>query len=65
MVNKLQIFWKSRKTWIYAFIEWRGLMYPHIKYGENWIYNEIDEYHNAYWFWESLNNYNNIFDEWL
>jgi hypothetical protein len=39
-------------------------MYPHIHYGTRWVYDEIDEKDNKYWFFESLNNYNNIFDEW-
>jgi len=63
-MNKLQIFWKSRKTWVYAFDEWYVLMYPHIHQSTKWIYDEIDEQDNAYWFFEALNNYDNVFDEW-
>lgn len=39
-------------------------MYPHIKYGKRWVYDKLDEEADAYWFWEGLNNYNNVFDEW-
>lgn len=63
-MKKLKLFWKSRKTWSYAFIEWKILMYPHIRYGTRWVYDEIDEQENAFWFYESLNNYNNFFDDW-
>ena len=64
-MNKLQIFWKSRNTWIHSYNEWYFLMFPHIIKNE-WgpLYNEIEEKNNAYWFFESLNNYNNVFDEW-
>ena len=65
IMNKLQIFWKSRKTWTYAFYEWYLLMFPHtIKTEWGPLYTEIDEQDIAYWFFESLNNYNNVFDEW-
>ena len=64
-MNKLQIFWKSRKTWTYAFYEWYLLMFPHtIKTEWGPLYTEIDEQDIAYWFFEALNNYGNVFDEW-
>ena len=31
-MNKLKLFWKSRKTWSYAFSEWKILMFPHLYY---------------------------------
>ena len=61
-MNKLQIFWKSRNTWVYDFYNWYELMYPHIKYGRRWVYDKLDEEADAYWFWEGLNNYDNVND---
>lgn len=63
-MSKLKILWKNRNTWVYAFDEWYVLMYPHIYYSTKWIYDKIDEQDNAYWFFEALNNYDNVFDEW-
>lgn len=57
-MHKLKILWKNRNTWRYAFIEWKIVMFPHL-YPKNW-----DEVDGSYWFFESLNNYNNVFDEW-
>lgn len=58
-MNKLKIFWKSRKTWNYAFIEWQYTMFPHL-FPKCWA--EVD---GSYWFWEALNNYDGVFEEWL
>ena len=58
-MHKLKILWKNRNTWRYAFIEWKIVMFPHL-YPKNW-----DEVDGSYWFYEALNNYDGIFDEWL
>jgi hypothetical protein len=57
--NKLRTFWRSRKTWNYAFLEWQVVMFPHL-HPAQW-----DEVDGSYWFWEALNNYDNFFDDWL
>lgn len=50
-MDKLKIFWRSRKTWNYAFIEWQIVMFPHL-FPKHW-----DEVDGSYWLWEALNNY--------
>lgn len=61
-MKKLKIFWKSRYTWVCAFNYWYELMYPHIRRGLKWSYNEFEEKDNAYWFWVVLSNFQNEFD---
>jgi hypothetical protein len=37
-------------------------MFPHLHYPK-WEYSEIDEKDDAWYFWVSLNNFDNDFDE--
>jgi hypothetical protein len=36
-------------------------MFPHLHYSK-WEYNEIDEKDDAWYFWVTLNNFDNDFD---
>lgn len=63
LLYKLKQFWIRRYMWRWCFDWWFIVMYPHIKYGKRWVYDKLDEEDNAYWFWEGLNNYDNVFDE--
>jgi hypothetical protein len=61
-MKKLKLLWKSRHNWCGTFNEWWDLMFPHLYYPEcpdfDWLNKD-----NAWWFWKSLNNWENQFDE--
>jgi len=64
-MNKLKLFWKSRKTWSYAFSEWKILMFPHLYYTKFVCQNNlVDTEEDAWWLYQALNNYDNQFDDW-
>jgi hypothetical protein len=37
-------------------------MFPHLHYSK-WEYNEVDEEDDAWYFWTTLNNFDNYYDE--
>ena len=63
-MKKIKILWKNRNTWRHSFDAWYILMFPHLYYTQ-WVCenNLIDVKEDAWWFYEALNNYNNIFDD--
>lgn len=62
MMNKLKILWKNKRTWTSCFEFWYILMFPHLHYSK-WEYNEVDEEDDAWYFWTTLNNFDNYYDE--
>ena len=61
-MNKLKILWKNRTTWTGNFNEWWDLMFPHLYYPDCPDFDYLNR-DNAWWFWWTLNNYGNVFDE--
>jgi hypothetical protein len=64
-MKNLKILWNNRSTWRNAFDYWYILMFPHLYYSSRGglHYNEPDLRDDAWWFYEALNNFDNLFDE--
>jgi hypothetical protein len=64
MKTNIKILWNNRSTWRNAFDYWYILMFPHLYYTKFVCENNlIDVEEDAWWFYEALNNFNNLFDE--
>jgi hypothetical protein len=59
LMKKLKILWRNRNTWNFAFNHWKILMFPHLYYRPE----KNADWWDSWWFWESLNNFDNEFDE--
>jgi hypothetical protein len=64
-MTKLKILWKNKSTWTNCFDLWYILMFPHLQNPKYWRaeFEEENTKDNAYWFWESVNNWGGVFDE--
>ena len=62
-MKKLKILWNNRSTWRNAFDHWYILMFPE-RYYTKWVcqHRLIDVEEDAWWFYQALNNYDNLFD---
>ena len=62
-MNKLKMLWNNRRTWRNAFDCWYVLMFPERYYTE-WVcqHRLFDVEEDAWWFYQALNNYDNLFD---
>ena len=65
LMTKLKVFWESRNSWVNCFDWWYCLMFPHLENPEYWRaeFEKENTKDIAYWFWLSVNNWDNIFDE--
>jgi len=64
-MTKLKTLWRNRNSWVNCFDWWYNLMFPHLEHPEYWRAEFEEEYTKdiAYWFWLTLNNWENMFDE--